>query len=136
MVSIKTLKLLLTIKLRNYYRSHVLPLTSLQKNKTNNKNTKIEKSKIDGFLGFHQKKTKKQVNNKKVTKSWTCLVGHWVSCLNSSSLCAGLSSASLKDGMGSGIFVLNLFQGKVKAAKKELMRSPSPKRLEETEIKR
>ena len=69
MVSIKTLKLLLTIKLRNYYLSHDLPLKSLQKNKTNNKNTKIEKSKIDGFLGFHQKKQKNKWTTKKLQKA-------------------------------------------------------------------
>ena len=121
MVSIKTLKLLLTIKLRNYYRFHVLPLTSFQKSKNTTKQTqRRKKAKKNVSLVFTKKK---QVSNKKVTTSWTCLVGHWLSCLNSSSLCAGLNSASLNDKNGvKNIWLLKIaVDGKILRTKGKLM---------------
>ena len=142
MVSIKTLKLLLTIKLRNYYRFHVLPLTSFQKSKNTTKQTQRRKKAKKNVSLVFTKKNKKTSEQQKVTTSWTCLVGHWLSCLNSSSLCAGLNSASLNDKNGvknicfkdSSWWKNSQDQRKVNVAKKEL-RSSLPKGLEETEIK-
>ena len=123
--------------------------------KNSNKNTKKEKAKEIVSLVFTKK-----VNNKKVTTRWTCLVGHWLSCLNSSSLCAGLNSASLKDGMGEEYLFLKICgkilrtKGKLKRQKKsweavcqkglkkqklkdmKIEKSTLPKKTEETEIKR
>ena len=70
MVSIKTLKLLLTIKLRNYYRFHVLPLTSFRKSKNTTKQTqRRKKGKKECLIGFHQKKQKNKWATKKLQQA-------------------------------------------------------------------